>query len=84
MRVDVINLGTGATRLGERTTRGTHGTGAARCWQGDVQRVGGRAVTNDLGERRCTAGKRTIESLQQQDARPFGHHESIATAVKWS
>ena len=82
MRVDVIDLCTGATRLGECSTCGTNGTRAARCWQGNVQCVGGGAVANELCEWSCTAGECHVESLQQQDARTFGHHESIAAAIE--
>jgi hypothetical protein len=49
-----------------------------------VQCVGGGAVANEFGERRCTAGECHIESLKEQDARTFGHDESIAAAIERS
>ena len=84
MCVDVIKFGTGATRLGECATCGANRARATRRWQGDVQCVGGGAVAHEFGERRCAAGQCYVESLQQQDARTFGHHESIAAAIERS
>jgi hypothetical protein len=84
VRVDVIEIGAGATRFGECATCSANGARAARRRQGDVQRVGGGAVAHEFGEWRCTAGQGNVESLQQQNARTFGHHETVATTIERS
>ena len=82
MRVDVIDVGAAATSFLERAARGAHGTVAARRRQGDVRGVGACAVANDLGERRCATRQGKVESLEQQHAGTFGHHESVTRSVE--
>ena len=84
MRVDVINVSTCATRLLQRATCRANGAESARCGEGDELRVGRCSVADDLCERRGATRERKIESLKQQDARTFSHHEAVACAVKWA
>ena len=44
--------------------------------------VGGRAVPDNLGQRRRAAGERVLQGLDDEDAGPFAHHEAIAGGIE--
>ena len=68
--VHVVDLGGLHARLVERPPRRPHRADAARRRQRDVRRVGGRAVADQLGERRRAARLGVLERLEDRAPPP--------------
>lgn len=84
VRVDVADLGAIHLRVPQGLHEGPLRTLAALGGRGDVVRVGGGAVADQLGVNRRAAAPGVPELLEDEHPRPFSEHEAAAVPVEGS
>ena len=80
--VDVVDVGGRELRVGQRLAACDDRALAFGVLVGDAERVGGRAVADDLGEDRRAAALRVLERFEDDHARAFAEHEPAAVGVE--
>src|SRR6185437_13681288 len=80
--VDVLNIARLEPGIAHCTLHCALSTLAIRCGCGEVIRITGRAIADDLGEDGRNARTRMLEFLEYDDAGAFTHDEAVACRVE--
>ena len=80
--VDVVDRLRSDAGARERRAHGALVALAALGRRRHVERIGRRAVADDLGNRLRTAGASVLELLEDEHGSPLGHDEAIARGVE--
>src|ERR1700736_1114097 len=83
VRVDVIDLISLDACVLNGTLHHAKGAVAVLGRAGDVMRVRAHSVAHDLSEYGRSSPARLLQLLQNEHARSFSHHETIALSVPW-
>ena len=82
MSIDMLNVSRADGGLSKCRLHRTSCPAAVLRTRCQMMSIGTRTITNQLGQRRCSASKGMLQRLDDEDPGPLGHHKSITIPVK--